>query len=609
MDLFVEKDTDLMRSTFVAIGLAALFERLPARGVADVRIIDLGSAYRVQVPYDRETALDHLAARGGRLPLLIPAIRKAFSEKERKTLDVSPEDELRFKYVPQGFITTHIVEYEAEQAIAKAAPKKRVKDERQEGDAPQPHRDYPLWAHLCSYFNKGSTMRVGYPNVLHAWHAHHGEVASATLDAVISTYLDYPNATDDLRSWWAREVYPALTYRDFEIRPDISSLAAVSPSTAKGGYATTAAAILTEDTPEEFWLVMYLAFAGFMIAAMPFTLGSDVLTFYPLPKDISVASLRADMDAYREDADVRSLYSFSNLMMRPKLDALAIITFYLSMVRHFRTAIPTGFLDEYAGSFSGIAGYYYKDIGGTQIAFDETIFALPPWLPKSAAGDTDALQGAEALLKLHHDMVSYLRGKPPKNALTADELIVLKAYRTFITTGTIDDWIDFAIQYHFYRFARIGEMYHPDLPLDVFERTILSMKPQHYQAILENEGFRNIAAAIRHCTITTLYLEKVKKIDTGFKVRHGLGDDLLRHADDADSSLFVADLTRFLHDYARESSNVQASDPNKVRPFVTESDLFQVIGVIDAYGTGPVAHLLVAAGYASAYRKSDDSQS
>lgn len=607
MDLYVEKDTDLMRSTFVAIGLAALFERLAPPGSGyDVRLRDLGSAYHVSVPYTLDEAHAFAAASADTLSALIPAIRKVFSQKEQKELQANPDSIVQHKYVPRSF-SGEVVEYEKEQEIAKAAPKKMPKDARQEGDAPQAAPDYPLWAHLCSYFGKGSAMRVGYPNVLHAWHAHRGDTAHALLDLIVGCYGDYPNDIEALHEAWETQLLPALEYADYALRPMISSLAVVSPSTAKGVSTTAGAQVLTEGTPEEFWLVIYLAFAGFMIAGMPFTMGSDVLTYYPLPRDISLGQLRAEMDEYRSAGRARQLYSFSNQMARAKLDALAQITFYQSMVAHFRTASPSGLFADWLEAHSGLVGYYYKDIGGTQIPFDETLFALPRWLPNAALNDTPALDEAAALLEAHHAMIFALRGKAPKYALTADELVVLNAYRSFITTGEMDAWIDFAIRYNAYRFRALRDFYMPDLHIDILERTIMNIQDdkKDYRPILSNEGFRNIAAAIRHCTVTTRYLEDVKKQDTGFKVRHGLGDDLLRNAHDAD--IFIEELSRFLHDYARESSSVQANNPERTRPFVTENDLYHLTELISIYGSRVVANLLVAVGFSSAYRKSDNS--
>jgi hypothetical protein len=130
-------------------------------------------------------------------------------------------------------------------------------------------------------------------------------------------------------------------------------------------------------------------------------------------------------------------------MLRAKLDTLANIDFYKSMVKHLRDNVPEDEWDDWIEALSGLVGYYYKAIGGTQIPFDETLFALPAWLPFQA--DEAQLAAASRLLASHRELIWALRGKPPKYALTADELVILNDYRRFITMGEPDSWIDFAI--------------------------------------------------------------------------------------------------------------------------------------------------------------------
>src|SRR5690606_21852910 len=198
--LFVEKDTDQMRSTLVASALASLLFHLAEAGSGvDVRIVDQGSAYRLQVNgNDRAVLLDFVRQRG--LPPLLPAILKPLSAKEKKLVEGGvPEDNVLRKYKPRGFPLDRVVNYGAEKQKVDAARQARRQKTREEGDAPIRPRDYPLWAHLCSYFGKGSAMRIGYPLVVHAWHAHQGECAEALCELILQAYGDFPNRLDEAR--------------------------------------------------------------------------------------------------------------------------------------------------------------------------------------------------------------------------------------------------------------------------------------------------------------------------------------------------------------------------------------------------------------------------
>jgi hypothetical protein len=602
MELFIEKDTDLMRSTLTAVGLAALFYALPPDGGGvEVRVLDLGGCYRIDVSYDDDAARAYLARRGG-LPVLLPALKKAYSAGEKKELEDDPTSPVRYKYVPRGFLNARVVDYEGERKKIAESIEKKPKGVRQEGDTVhQPLPDYPLWAHLCSYFGKGSVMRTVYPGALHAWHAHQGEQAAALLTLSIDAFREFPPLLDDARGWWQAKIAPHLGYDDYPLNLMLTASSVVSPSSVQGAARESAAMRLNNEPLEAFWLEMYLALVGYMVVGMPYRMGDDVLLYYPLPQDISFGRLQNLMREHRQSGSAQTLYRHSNQMLRAKLDTLAAISFYQSMVEHFRRNTDPNWMD----AIGGTVGYYYRENGGTQIPFDETLFAQPRWL--SLAPDEATLDRASELLKTHYDLIDALRGQPPKYALTSDELHIIGDYRRFITMGEGNAWIDFTISYNFYRFRHMPELYLPDLHVSLFEETLMNIQNDRvdYREILQNEGFKNIAAAIRHCTVTTRYFKDVKKQNVGFKVQHGLGADLLRNAFDPEA--FIEALSAFLHEYANESSRVQADTQGReTRPYVTQEDLAEVIGLISIYGSRVVANLLVAAGYSSAYRSKSD---
>ncbi len=601
--LFVEKDSDQMRSTLVAYGLADLLFHLAEPGMnLDVRIMDHGSAYSLHVerrnPAD---LLDYVRRRG--LPTLLPAILKPLSGGEKKRVENGvPEDEVQRKYKPFGFPSSNVVNYGAEKQKVDKARQARRSKARKEEDTPVRPAEYPLWAHLCSYFGKGSAMRIGYPLVVHAWHAHQGGCAQALCELILSGYGEFPNRLDEVRISWRDEIKPQLDQSSFDIfgwagtQADISALSVVSPTTAQGSYTVTGARGLNTGTPDIFWLEMYLAFAGYMVAAMPFNADGDALLYYPLPRDITFTSLSYTMQRYRASGSIRHLYDYSNSMPRAKIDALSQIAFYESMVQHYldnvRDPDAPPWEQSEINAVSGLVGYYYKNIS-TQIPFDETTFALPTWLPlRTEAG---VLEGALEILAAHRQLIEAIR-----RDYTAEKLAILASYRRFAALGDVDDWIAFAIAYSQYRFSKmIDSPWMSHLQIELLEKTLMS-NPQHkdYRPILENTGFRNIVNAVRFCTVQLRYIKDVKRQQSAFKVRHGLGNDLLRRAHDADH--FIEDLGGFVHDYMRESSNVQALY-SETRPFITENDLYEIIALVNKYGSRVVASLLVAAGYASSF--------
>lgn len=601
MQLYVDKGTDQMRSTFTAIGLAQLLYDIPSAGSGQkVWIKDLGSCYLIESKLSQDMLRAEIE-RKGFLPPLLPAFTKPLTEKEKKQLETGTSaEELLAKYVPRGFIGQQI-DYETAKEIADAAKKQKAKDKREEGEELRAHPDFPVWAHLCSYFGKGSAMRVGYPSVLHAWHAHSGENALLLWDILIAGYHDFPNDLETARRHWNEELRAQIHYVDYEIETTISSLAIVSPSTSKGVSATTGYNGLVENTPPTFWLEMYVAFAGFMGIAMPFTIGSDVVTYYPLPRNIELKILQDIMSEYRNSAGTQSLYRYSNSMNRAKLDVLNQLHYYRKMLGFYAEAKDYDFEFD---AISGIVGYYYKDIS-SQIPFDETLFLSPAWI--SSDLEADDLYKAEALVGQHFDLINAIRGKAPKYKLTADELVLFTCYRRYSTHGEAFDWIEFAIAYGMYRFRNMTDAYLPPLSLDLFKESFpmsnLTNDKANYRPILENAGFERLASAISYCTSYARYMRDVKKDRTfPFQVQHGLGDDLLRNAHSPE--LFLADLSQFIYRYRSESMKVYA-ETGKQRTEIKDEDVAAIVGLVADYGSNIVAHLLVASGYAARYGSND----
>lgn len=595
---YVDKGTDLMRSTLTVYGLAKVLNTYARQ---DIQIQDMGSFYQLQTTKSMEEL--EKQANDNKLSLVLPAIVKPFSAKELKQIEADEQAKVMIyrRYVPAytpNYSNFH--DYGKEKAKEQANNKQNI---REEGAPPQRHPDFPLWAYLCSHFGKGSAMRVGYPLLLHIWQSHrdYPEGNRAILETLKIAYSEVPNRIDEAEHYWLTQIKPELQYPDFAMfkwegnDARVSALSIVSPTTAQGAFTDSAARSINTSTPTIFWLELYFAMVGYMTVAMPYRVsGGDVVLYYPLPTQIKITQADKLTSKYRKDAKVKHLYDFSNLYPLAKLDALAQINFFMTFVEQLRR----GELKQ-RNTISGIVGYYYKDIS-TQIPFDETTFRLPGWLAYET--DREDFETAHYILEQHRTLIERIRGDH------AEELLILQHYRRFITLGHPDDWVQFAIAYSQHRFKKLTDYRLPDLSLSVFTETLMNNSHKDYRPILENDGFRNIAQAINHATVYMRYAKDVKKRSTAFKVRHGLGDDLLRRAHDADA--FVEDLSKFVHDYMRESSNVQANT-GESRYFVTDQDLHDVMGLVAEYGSRVVANLLVATGYASRYdrNKSTDESS
>lgn len=115
--------------------------------------------------------------------------------------------------------------------------------------------------------------------------------------------------------------------------------------------------------------------------------------------------------------------------------------------------------------------------------------------------------------------------------------------------------------------------------------------------ILENEGFRNIAEAIRRSTVIPQG-QKANGRDTLYEIRYGLGDKLIRHSQYP--AEFVQELSEFIHAYSRETGRKLETRQQQYRKNITTNDIEAIVDLIDQYDAPTIANLLVAYGYARA---------
>jgi len=118
--------------------------------------------------------------------------------------------------------------------------------------------------------------------------------------------------------------------------------------------------------------------------------------------------------------------------------------------------------------------------------------------------------------------------------------------------------------------------------------------------ILQSEGFRRIAEAIRNSTVDP-QRHKAKGNAGPYEVRYGLGADLLRNASYPEK--FAQALGKFIYAYNQENVRVverYKDKPPYRRKMVRTGDLEEILALIDEYRDAEtIANLLIAFGYAS----------
>ncbi len=121
------------------------------------------------------------------------------------------------------------------------------------------------------------------------------------------------------------------------------------------------------------------------------------------------------------------------------------------------------------------------------------------------------------------------------------------------------------------------------------------MSKLEFSQILQNEGFQNIAYAIRHSTVVPQG-RKARGNKPVVDVRYGLGQQLARKA--AYPADFLAEIAEFIHLYNAENAQLRENKRNPFRKNITTADIEALTELVDRFGSKVVCNLLVAYGYA-----------
>jgi hypothetical protein len=181
---------------------------------------------------------------------------------------------------------------------------------------------------------------------------------------------------------------------------------------------------------------------------------------------------------------------------------------------------------------------------------------------------------------------------------------LLDRYRQFLSSGLISEFFFFNIDYNELLIHDIGlpnesrrKMWLEPFSLNLMEGFLLRIN-KDFRNILENEGFRNVAKAIRNSTISEQY-RKIKNKQQ-FDVHYGMAQDLKRKSPYKEE--LVTYIAEFISQYNSETARFAEKNPDmarvgKVRATIKTEDLEELIGLIEDYGPDLVGKLLCAYGY------------
>lgn len=122
-----------------------------------------------------------------------------------------------------------------------------------------------------------------------------------------------------------------------------------------------------------------------------------------------------------------------------------------------------------------------------------------------------------------------------------------------------------------------------------------------FSAIVQNEGFRRVAYAIRQSTVTAQW--RKQSGDRRYEVRYGLNQELARTAHHP--AKFIATLSDFMSKYNAENARVMETREGPYRSSLTTEDVEEIVRLVDEFGSEVVCNLLIAYGYARVPREEE----
>ena len=341
-----------------------------------------------------------------------------------------------------------------------------------------------------------------------------------------------------------------------------------------------------------FWIPEYLKFVGLYKCALPRSISNskDRKTYVLRPKELSWNTHNRVFPEFQ-----KGMYASTAV----KMDVLATLQYCLIYLKKWREAYQSGrsrFIKSRPGDHvAALETVFYKHLGSAYATMNVSTLVLPQWVPT-----IETVVDADLFIDLLSEHEIIVRNLEEKNS---DEYSLLQMYRTFLSARDLSAFYRFTQGYATHLMRSLTGKGFPARSFRIanLEALIMAHDPT-LKEIVQNPGFRRMAAAIRQSTVTPQYLKTIRTPDKPpdpYTVRYGLGNNLLRHA--SYPRKFIQELSKFVHAYTQENERVRdlhRNKPPRYRVAITDEDLEQIVLLIGKFDTETVAHLLVAFGYA-----------
>ncbi|GAB4443246.1 MAG: hypothetical protein Kow00120_12480 [Anaerolineae bacterium] len=572
----VDKASGTFADVLTAYGLARLLSDLLYRqegedgDAVDVRLRDDGVCYRLTC----SPALDDTSLERTPTPFLPGGARVIRTAKNAGGLPPGLDD--------AGYLVDYESERDRRNDFFAALSNMTAEDRREALRNPDVHHHWDIFRAV------NPAALSGYNTLLLNWWAVQ-EALADVLRLILALYAAAPNDLEAAQAAW-KKLSKAQGWDG--VKEAATALQLFNPDQGKGQNRAKANS-LSMGNVKGFWIPELLKVIGFYEAAQTRTLRGvkDRKTFVLAPIEIDLSEHRPVMEAFQ------NLNRAAETAARA--DILAALYYTQAMLKHVQERGDRGLAaliyarQQPKRVVAGFHVAFYKDLGNAVATMNLSFINLPGWVIVTNAQDVaDYL----AVLEEH---VAVVRGLDESHS---DAFALLQDYRDFLSGDDLAAFFRFTDGYAAYIIGQ-RERNRPvrQLTTDNLRRLIVGTD-RKLAPILDNEGFQNIAYAIRQSTVTAQY--RKKQGDRRYDVRYGLGQELARKANYPDE--FIAELSDFLHKYNAENAQVMETRPGPYRRSIKTGDIDEIVRLIDEYGAKTICNLLVAYGYARIDRGDDE---
>lgn len=387
--------------------------------------------------------------------------------------------------------------------------------------------------------------------------------------------------------------------KEFKLLNKVTSLQIINPDKVKGANSPKCRS-MKSGSLKAFWIREYFKIGGIYHSMTV--------------KNVKISNKTWDTKAYvfainQLDIDkIDIIYNqFSKKlkgMTSIKLDILSIL-YLCEMLIKYKEEFEIGKSnsrrrDNIKNYVYGFFTVYYKNMGNASSPTDISFLELPNFIEISSYQEGKHWLD---ILQEHISVINSIKIAVNKQEEVGLVLELLKTYRMFLTTSNLNIFLDFLVNYSVFLMQQIDKQnfYVKPFKTKIMRRFFMSID-KNYKVVFENQGFKNIARAIRNSTILAQY-RKNNNDKIKYPIRYGLAQDIRRKAPYKDELIeYISD---FITWYNKETARVAEKHPEllkegKIRATIKYQDIEDFISLLEdsKFDSNVIGKLLCAYGYA-----------